>query len=148
MYCEFWMHDFYSEAVLILWPLPQLDCACMSSCCWPLTCTHELCVGISFAHTHCFSHPSDRLHLFSSTRAAIYSSMHLFTQAALRLSVPFNPCLVSSVLWRNGASVFSLSVFTPLSRKLNKELNQGHHLWLLCASMILSSANAWAFNGP
>lgn len=151
------MDDYYGwwwllllKTVLILVPLPSLDCTRMS-----LLNLHALTVcligWLSFTHTTASTIPQISVVLFFSfTHAAIYLSMHpsVHPSTPSFSSSSFSLCLVSSVLWRNRSPVFSLCVFTPVSLKLNKELNQGHHLWLLCASMTPLSANACAFKGP
>lgn len=130
-------------------PVLSHDCTCMSpfeahpartNCVWLAGSRSLIPLPPPFLKSLCSC-------FFSLLLLFIYPCIHLFIHPPSQLSAPFSLGLVQKQITSCVLSL-SLSVFTPLSIKLNKELNQGHHLWLLCASMIQPSASAWAFKGP
>lgn len=106
--------------------------------------------SVSFVHTTASAIPQIPVHflplpsLLFIYHAAICSSIHL-----LHLSV-HSPLVWSAVCCGEADRLYSLSFSLSLClstsvKKLNKELNQGHHLWLLCASMTSLSAECLSF---
>lgn len=134
--CEFGMDDFYYYKTNECWfQCLSLTWLSRMSPCNLHALTVCLISWLSFAHTTATPQIIVFVFVLFFFLPCIHPSIHLSIPSSVHPSL--SPCLVRSVLWRNRSAVFSLSlcVFTPLSKKLNKELNQGHHLWLLCASM-------------
>lgn len=153
MYCHAvtlgWMTQ--QKTLLILVPPPSHDCTCMSLLNPDL---HALTVclisQLSFTHTIASAIPQISV-FFPFTHAAIYKPciypcISLSYICSSVLPFVYQPlssqqCVVEKQIGCILSLSLCLSFFTPLSNKLNKELTEGHHLWLLCASIISLSAN-------